>query len=75
MFLTLPAEVKVEKALTDQPANFLQLLLSISTVNISRLMSVPMELLGNETGPSAYGGQNLKETLEVLEKQFRAKLF
>ena len=63
MFLTLPAEVKIEKALTDQPANFLQLLLSISTVNISRLMSVPMELLGNETGPSAYGGQNLKETL------------
>ena len=63
MFLTLPAEVNIEKALADQPANFLQLLLSISTVNISRLMSVPMELLGNETGPSAYGGQNLKETL------------
>ena len=67
MFLTLPPETDVSKVLADQPANFLQLLMSISTVNLSRIFSVPVELLGNETGASAYGGANLKECIRYFK--------
>ena len=59
--LTLPPEVKIEKILPDNPADFLSLLSSIGSLNISRLFSVPLELLGIENSATTHSGPGVKE--------------
>ena len=60
--LTLPEAIEVKPVLPgSNPANFLVALSSIGSLNISRLFSVPLELLGIENSATTHSGPGVKE--------------
>ena len=60
--LTLPQGIEVSPAIPQSnPANFLVALSSIGSLNISRLFSVPSELLGTENFATQHSGPSVKE--------------
>ena len=60
--LTLPEGIEVSPVLPgSNPANFLVALSSIGSLNISRLFSVPSELLGSENFATQHAGPAVRE--------------
>lgn len=59
--LTLPEGVKVQPILPTNPADFLTVLSSIGSLNISRLFSCPLELMGIENSATTHSGPGVKE--------------
>ena len=68
-FLTLTENTEVKDLMVKQPAEFLRLLTSISSLHLSRILSVPIELLHREdASTNAFGGQALKEVFRFWIK-------
>ena len=61
-FLTLDDSIKIDDTLVQQPAQFIQVLSSISTLNLARLLSIPVSLLAREDGANTDSGMSLKES-------------
>ena len=68
-FLTLNEGTEVKDLMVKQPADFLRLLTSVSSLHLSRILSVPIELTHREdASTNAFGGQALKEVFRFWVK-------
>ena len=61
-FLTMDDSIKIDPITQTNPGLILQVISSISSMEIARLFNVPLSLVGQETGANVDSGQSLKES-------------
>ena len=68
MFLTLPEGVEIKPMTFARPEVFFQILSSVSSLNIARIMNIPIDLISREDGGNQNMGIGLRESFRYWTK-------